>query len=840
VILDALPTTIAPIRLDDPFDPVAAPDMVALVEQNEVAYLQLLLSEQNGMFQRFGLARLIGDQQVFEERHPRDLCVGDFNGDQIPDVFIANAGSGTLLGVHHLVLGQVRPAPPLASAAYRITTAGGMVRCRAADFDGDGRTDVLLTPGASAALGVRPVVLLARPPTMGTAWPIGESPFQPPADLPVRAFAYEATEVADFDGDQLLDVGVVSSFGFLDVAYGSGGGQFAPVVPLDFTIPNYLPVVGAPAVGLHALRDGPQTSLALVLAGTFAAGTPPTATVLRQLTPRVYSPPLVAETISVPQLDPLGLSIAADLDNAAPVELVVAARDEAQLQLFTLAVLKLGPQGLQVPLAQPGGAESPRNIRAMVCDRAIPTGTQPDPGTAVFLLHEFELDNRREKRLSTRLVVPPGSSLLPPDAVGEPQFPIHNVLIGDFRFDGGVRRDLALVRANVPQLDDGIVFINDDVSAFLLRPILPALPIPGLLPSSVAVMPTLGGGPDTLVGLTRDSRLVAVRWPTATPVALFGPELRLLSGDPVLRAGLLTDASRLLVQDIDGDGRDDLVALLSFDLAVPEEGQALVVVMHGRDTLVTEFPFLDAVGATPVHGRSAGMVLGDFAKGPLGSVTRLELAVAVPRGEVVGGIDGNHVRFYRYEAGSAVADGRFLPTAAAGGPAVLLVGSAPTELGVGDFDRDGRIDLLAACAGDRTLRLMRNTSSPSSDPNVRVGAFVEAAGVLGLGPGRPTRLLLSDVDGDGNTDAVAVTEETLPASLQLSTSVVTYIGNGAAGFTKLDPVSPTRTGNRNARLAAKLGDWNGDALPDLLLGWATSGVGDINLRILFGGSGVQR
>jgi hypothetical protein len=25
-----------------------------------------------------------------------------------------------------------------------------------------------------------------------------------------------------------------------------------------------------------------------------------------------------------------------------------------------------------------------------------------------------------------------------------------------------------------------------------------------------------------------------------------------------------------------------------------------------------------------------------------------------------------------------------------------------------------------------------------------------------------------------------------------------------------------------------------------LLGWATSGVGDINLRILFGGSGVQR
>ena len=63
------------------------------------------------MFQRFAAPRRIGDSEVAEEREPRDLGVGDFDGDGVPDLFVVNAGAGT--AVHHLVLGQAAPLPPL-------------------------------------------------------------------------------------------------------------------------------------------------------------------------------------------------------------------------------------------------------------------------------------------------------------------------------------------------------------------------------------------------------------------------------------------------------------------------------------------------------------------------------------------------------------------------------------------------------------------------------------------------------------------------------------------------------------------------------------------------------
>ena len=69
-----------------------------------------------------------------------------------------------------------------------------------------------------------------------------------------------------------------------------------------------------------------------------------------------------------------------------------------------------------------------------------------------------------------------------------------------------------------------------------------------------------------------------------------------------------------------------------------------------------------------------------------------------------------------------------------------------------------------------------------------------------------------------------------------STSVGVYLGTGDGGFDGPRFLSPTRLGNRDGTLHGDVGDWNRDGLPDLQLGWATTGIADFNLRILFGGT----
>ena len=231
-------------------------------------------------------------------------------------------------------------------------------------------------------------------------------------------------------------------------------------------------------------------------------------------------------------------------------------------------------------------------------------------------------------------------------------------------------------------------------------------------------------------------------------------------------------------------------------------------------------------------------MLGDFVANGPEQVRRLEVAVAVPAGAASSGLDGDHVRFYRYEAGATPAADRLVPTAAANGPQVLLAGSKPTELAATDFDRDGTVDLLVACRGDSTLRLFRNTAVV--DPaavQVAVGEFQEGLGSpRPLASGTPTRLLLADVNGDGNRDAVAFVEFTSAVNGARSTTIAGYLSSGGGAFDGPRFLSPTRIGNRDARLGGDLGDWNRDGVLDVFLGWGSSGGGDINLRVLFGGT----
>lgn len=843
IVLDQLPVRVAPILLDQAPAVEGAPDFAVLTEQGGVGFLQLLLAQQNGMFQAFAAARRIGDPERVDEREPRDLCVGDFDGDGVPDVLIANAGAAT--AVHHLVLGQQAPLAPLGTV-HRVGTPGGMHRCRAARFDGDALPDVLVVPGPTAAPTQRPLVLLARP------LAIGAPAFAAPVELAVRTFPYEACEIADLDGDGHLDVALASGTqGKLDVAWGDGAGAFPSVTALDFAVPGYVLDPASPAIGLHACADAAQQSLALVLAGvlsSFGGGpTRPTVAVLRQATARAFAAPVANDTSPVPT-EPIGHSLLADLDDQPPIELVVAMGDEPQF--VSLGVLQLQPGGGFVPILGSieggiiSGAESPRQIRALVFDRAFPLATASTP-KAVFVVHETEVDGARERRLSTRLVLDLGGGdprLLPPDAGTQVPFRIEQLVAGNFRAPpvAGPRvRDLALARTTASAPTDGVALIENDGFGGLPR-FGNRCDFAGLLPDSVTLVPAGPQGIDALVFARGDSSLGFWRHDpqglaVQNPDAVSAP-IRTAVADPVLAASDLANDSRMLCADVDGDGVDDLVLLLRFLAGTPDEGQAAIALLRGKTNAAPgEFPFHVPTTVAMVHGNASALVLGDFARGLAGEPVRQELAVAVPQGSAGVGADGDHVRFLRYSPGATPADDRFVPAAVAG-PQVLLAGSRPTLLAAADFDRDGSVDLLVACRGDSTLRLFRNTAPPvAGGVGVAVGAFVQALGSpWSLGPGTPTFLLLSDVDGDGNLDAVAATEAMSGAVR--STAVAVYLSTGTGAFDGPRSVSPSRIGNRNAVLAGDLGDWNRDGLPDLLCGWSSSAGGDINLRVLFGGT----
>ncbi|MCU0864548.1 MAG: VCBS repeat-containing protein [Planctomycetes bacterium] len=832
-VLEQAPVAVAPILLDSATGALAQPDtepavdFMALTEIAGVAHLQLLLAQGNGMFQRFAAPRQIGSHEQPAERGPRDLCVGDFDGDAVPDVFVVNAGAAS--AVHQIVLGQVRPLPPLGDVRG-VVAAGGSSRGRVADFDGDGRQDVLLVPGPEALPSQLPHVLLSRP--LG----IGRPAFAAPVDVLVRDYDYEAVEVADLDGDTVLDIAVANgTTGRLDVAYGNGDGTFTNGVALDIAVP----ALQSRAVSLHALRDGLRQSLAVALAGRVEQSPSPAVAILRQDALRVYSAPAQGGILQA-ELPAITTTLVENLDEdpAGQLEMLVAFADGSELLLLQLR-RDQDLRALRFDLATAGtvltGSEPAREIRSLTFDRAFPRTAGSDGARAVFVVHETLVGGELEQRLSTRLI-PPQSALqvLPSDAGGQVEPGFEDLVAGNFSDvdpgDSGPVRNLALLQQASPGQASRILLIeNDGFGGFPGEGA--RLERSDLLVGSLTLMSGGSGTHDRLLFGTVES-VFGVWDPAATGLQLAeSSPLRLVSDDPLLRGLDLAPGTCVVVGDVDGDGYQDAVVLLSFGLAGAE--QSAIALLRGKSgSSPGEFPFEMPTALTPVHGRSTALVLGDFAAD--GAIPpRLELAVAVPDGTAAGGVDGNHVRFFRYRTDLD----RFVPGAAAGGPQVLLAGDGPTALAAADFDRDGSVDLLVA-GDDGRLRLFRNSAGPDPDGGVVVGSFVLAGAPQPVSPGLPRRLQLGDINGDGSVDAIVGVEFTSPLTQLRSTTVAVYLSTGTGEFGEARPLSTFRLGQRNDRLVFDLGDWNSDDVLDLLVGWNTvqPRLTGNNLRVLFGGT----
>jgi hypothetical protein len=145
------------------------------------------------------------------------LAAADFNGDGIADLALANPASNTVMIYFATADGSFSKNPARAVATGASIPKEPVARRQAvvaADVNGDGKADLIVTNGTAAVVSI----LLGR----------GDGSFAPPIVTSTSAVPTGVT-TGDFDGDGKMDLAVVSQgANKVSVWLGKGDGNFMP------------------------------------------------------------------------------------------------------------------------------------------------------------------------------------------------------------------------------------------------------------------------------------------------------------------------------------------------------------------------------------------------------------------------------------------------------------------------------------------------------------------------------------------------------------------------------------------------------------------------------------
>ena len=400
-------------------------------------------------------------------------------------------------------------------------------------------------------------------------------------------------------------------------------------------------------------------------------------------------------------------------------------------------------------------------------------------------------------------------------ATGSP-FPVGtkptSAAVGDFNRAG--KLDLAIANSSDYTVT---VLLGDGTGGFTAAPGSP-FPV-GTVPESVAVGDFNGDGkPDLAVANFNDNTVTVLLGDgTGGFAAASGSPFPVGSGPWFVAVG-----------DFNGDGKPDL-AIANFN-----DGTVTVLLGNGTGgfTPASNSPF--AVGNGPTS-----VAVGDFnedGQPDLAITNYVDGTVTVLLGDGTGGFaagPGSPFTVGQAPTSAAVGDfngdGRLdlaITNSGDGTVTVLLgngtqgftattgspftVGTGPSSVAVGDFNRDGKPDLAIANAGSNNVTVLLNSGT---------GSFTPAPGSPFPAGSNPDSVAVGDFNGDGNPD--------LAIANFASDNVTVLLGNGTGGFTAA-PGSPFAAGSEPTSVA--VGDFNGDGRPDL----AVANYGSGTVTVLLG------
>jgi hypothetical protein len=408
-----------------------------------------------------------------------------------------------------------------------------------------------------------------------------------------------------------------------------------------------------------------------------------------------------------------------------------------------------------------------------------PVGTGSLPGS--ITVGDFNLDGKADLAVANSdsdnvtILLGNGSGGFTQPAgspVGAGKGPI-SIAVGDFNLDG--KPDLTV--ANL--FSNNVTILLGNGSGGFTQPAGSPVGV-GSSPLSVAVRDfNLDGKPDLAVA-NGSSNNVSILLNTCDALPCAGIGFMQPAGSPVA-AGSAPHS--IVVADFNLDGK--------IDLAAPNFGSNEVTILLGDGS----GGFTQATGS-PI---AAGSIPRALAVGDFNQDGRPDLAVA------------NFIFSGTVTILSGNSSGGF--TEAAGSP--VGAGINPASVAVGDFNLDGKPDLVVGNGGSNNVTILLGNGT---------GGFTEASGSpFGAGTA-PASVAVGDFNLDGKPDLAV-------ANAGFDDDVTILLGNGSGGFTQ-PAGSPVGAGTSPRSVA--IGDFNLDGKVDLAVANANSN----DVTILLGnGSG---
>jgi hypothetical protein len=695
--------------------------------------------------------------------NPQFVAVADFNGDGKPDLVTANTGGNNITVLLGNGSGGFTPA-----AGSPFTVGVSPICVAAGDFNGDGKLDIVVANSGDNTL----TVLLGN--GSGGFTPAGHSPFSVGGHP-------QSLAVADFNKDGKLDIVVVNAGdNTVTELLGDGAGGFAAAMSSPFSVgtnPQAIAAGDFNGDGKPDLVTANQGSNNVTeLLGDGAGG----------FTPAPGSPfaaGIAPQSLAAADFNGDGnkdLAVADSGNNAATVLFGDGTGGFTPAAGGTFA-LGLSPQSVAV--ADFNGDGQPDFVTANL-----------NGNTASVLLN------------SLPAIVPNIASLTFYGAAG--QFASVFIPVSVTSASAGSNYTVSsnqpwLVPSPASNATGGVIAVNLSASAASLAA--------GLYTAVVRYSaPNFFGGTTNVI----------------FSVAHQAGGLQAATGSPL---ALGTTPAAMAVGDFNGDGHLDLVTA--------NTGNTVTVLLGdgtGAFTPAAGGPF--AVGSSP-----SSVALGDFnGDGHLDLVTAnfVDNTITVLLGDGTGALTpaaGSPYAVGTSPVSVAVADfnrdgipdivtandgsnnltvlvgdgaGGFTPASGSPFPAGLF----PQSIAVGDFNGDGKPDVVEANSGDNTIRVLLGDGA----------GRLTGAGAYNVGS-LPHSVAVADVNGDGYLDIFTANPG--------SNSVTVLLGNGTGAFAAA-PGGPFTVGSNPQSVA--VADFDGDGNPDIV----TANNGGNSVSVLLGnGSG---